>query len=58
MGWPVLLPVPPSLPGSQVLSGAASGLAAANGVVVFSWLRLKVTEPRGPETAGVLSLKL
>jgi len=58
MGWPALLPVPPSLPGSQVLSGAASGLAAANGIVVFRRLRRKVTELRGPKTAGVLRLKL
>jgi hypothetical protein len=58
MGLPGLLPVPPSHPGSRVLSGAASGLAAANGVMVFPRLRLKVTELRGPKTAGVLNLKL
>ena len=40
----------------QVLPGAAAGLTA--NVAVLSRLRLKVTELRGPETAGVLNLKL
>jgi hypothetical protein len=55
---PGLLPAAPSLPGSRVLSGAAAGLAAAKGSVVFPRLRVKVTELRGPKTAGVLNLKL
>jgi len=58
MDLPGFLPGAPPLPGSQVLSGAAAGLAAANGVVVLPWLRVKVTELRGPKTAGVLNLKL
>jgi len=53
---PDFLPAAPSLSGFQVLSGAAAGLTA--NVAVLQRLRLKVTELQGPETAGVLNLKL